>query len=125
MVQEYSYGTLYKVRDFANTVTYWQANKADARGAVTQETLGNGLITTRSIDAATGLPSYIKTGTSPGASGIQNLNYVWDAVGNLSSRNDANQGLTEAFVYDNLYLLDYSTLNGTHDVTPKKSSGLV
>jgi RHS repeat-associated protein len=43
---------------------------------------------------------------------VQNLNYAWNAVGSLTSRQDANQSLTETFAYDNIHRLDYSQLNG-------------
>lgn len=112
IVYEYQNGMLRKVRDFANTVTYWQANAQDPRGNVTNETLGNGLVTSRGFDQATGLPSSIQTG--PGGGGAtQNLSYTWNLSGHLVSRSDANQSLTETFSYDNLYRLDYSQLNGS------------
>lgn len=110
VVYEYMNGQPWKVRDSGNTVTYWQANAQDSRGNITDESLGNGLRTTRSFDAVTGLQGFIRTGPG-GGSTIQNLNYAFDLVGNLSSRNDAIQSLTEAFNYDNLYRLTSSTLN--------------
>ncbi len=115
VVNVYTGGQLKYVRDGLYGPNYWTANAADARGQVTDETLSNGLRTTRNIDAVTGLPSYIRTGPGGGSS-VQNLNYTWDLVGNLASRNDANQSLTEAFVYDGVYRLDYSTLNGTQNL---------
>ena len=47
-----------------------------------------------------------------GGNARQNLNYVFDAVGHLTSRNDANAGLTESFGYDNLYRLTSASVNG-------------
>ena len=38
---------------------------------------------------------------------------MWDKAGNLTQRQDNNQGLTENAYYDNLYRLDYTTLNGS------------
>ncbi len=109
---EYSAGTLNRIKDFnAPSIIYWTANAANARGQVTQESLGNGLVTSRSIDAATGWVKSIQTGPSGGTS-VQNLAYLWDKVGNLTKREDLNQSLSETFVYDNLYRLDYSQLNG-------------
>jgi RHS repeat-associated protein len=80
------------------------------------ESLGNGLDTTRAYDLVNGLPNWIRTGPSGGSS-VQNLNYTWDRVGNLTSRNDAIQSLTEAFAYDNLHRLSSSTLNGSTNLT--------
>ena len=85
---------------------------ANAREQMTQETLLNGLVSIRAYDAVTGWLKSIQTGAG-GGTGVQNLEYAWDKLGNLSSRIDKNQSnLTESFVYDNLYRLDYSQRNG-------------
>ena len=60
----------------------------------------------------TGWVDYIQSGPGGGA-GVQNLSYLWDRAGNLTQRQDNNQGLTENAYYDNLYRLDYTTLNGS------------
>ncbi len=110
---EYQYGALLRVKDFnAPATVFWQANSADARGQVTDATLGNGLRTVRSLDQVTGWVDYIQSGPGGGA-GVQNLSYLWDRAGNLTQRQDNNQGLTENAYYDNLYRLDYTTLNGS------------
>jgi RHS repeat-associated protein len=110
---EYQYGALSRVKDFnAPATVFWQANSADARGQVTDATLGNGLRTVRSLDQVTGWVDYIQSGPGGGA-GVQNLSYLWDRAGNLTQRQDNNQGLTENAYYDNLYRLDYTTLNGS------------
>lgn len=110
---EYQAGRLLRVKDFnAPTTVFWQANALDARGNVIDETLGNGIQTIRGYDSVTGRIDYIQSG--PGASGsIQDLSYEWDSVGNLKTRQDVRQSLTERFYYDNLHRLDYSTRNGT------------
>jgi RHS repeat-associated protein len=91
---------------------FWTANASDARSQITQETLNNGLVTNRSMDAVTGWLKSIQTGLS-GGTGVQNLGYTWDLAGNLKTRKDVTQSnLTEEFFYDNLHRLDYSTLNG-------------
>jgi RHS repeat-associated protein len=93
---------------------YWLANYEDNWGNTTDETLGNGLRTTRSFDPVNSLANYIHTGPNGGsATSTQNLNYTWDRVGDLLSRNDANQSLTEVLTYDNLHRLTNSALNGT------------
>jgi RHS repeat-associated protein len=110
---EYQNGTLYRIKDYnAPTTVFWTANSYNGRGQVTQETLGNGLVTNHSYDQVTGWLKTIQTGLS-GGSAVQNLAYEWDLVGNLKKRKDINQSnLTEEFSYDNLYRLDYSQLNG-------------
>ena len=111
---EYANAQLQRIRD-ANTQgpVFWlkkAANAANPRGQITQETLGNGLVTTRGFDAMTGYLGYIHTGVG-GGNATQNLSYLWDPMGNLIQRQDGNAGLTENFYYDNLYRIDYSQLN--------------
>jgi RHS repeat-associated protein len=108
----YAHGILQTVSDFnAPTTIFWTANAMNPRGEVTQETLGNGVVTTRSYDAVTGWLNNIVAGVGSGA-GIQNNAYLYDEMGNVTERQDNNQGLTENFFYDNLYRLDHSTLGG-------------
>ena len=91
---------------------FWTANAANPREQITQETLLNGVVSNRAFDAVTGWVKTIQSGVG-GGTGVQNLEYAWDKLGNLSSRIDKNQSnLTEAFFYDNLYRLDYSQRNG-------------
>ena len=104
-------GYLEKVTNSAETVTYWQANALDANGNVTQETLGNGVITTRSYDPQTGLIQSILS-DDMGAP-VQDLAYVFDKVGNLTSREDAIQQRRESFGYDSLNRVTDSTLIDT------------
>jgi RHS repeat-associated protein len=111
----YANGILQSATDWtsgsAGTV-YWTANSKNPRGHTTQETLGNGVVTNRAIDAVTGWPSSIQSGVGGGA-GLQNQSYLYDLVGNVTQRQENNLGLTENFYYDNLYRLDYSQLNGS------------
>jgi RHS repeat-associated protein len=110
---EYQNGTLYRIKDFnAPSYVFWTASPFTARGQPTGECFGNGLCTVRAFDAVTGWLKSTQTGLG-GGTGVQNLAYEWDLVGNLKKRKDVNQSnLTEEFFYDNLYRLDYSQLNG-------------
>jgi len=112
LLYQYANGYLSQVKDFnAPTTVFWAANTVNARDQVTQETLGNGIVTNRAYDAVTSWLKSIQSGVG-GGGGVQNLSYTWDQVGNLLSRKDINQSnLTESFVYDNLYRLDYSQLS--------------
>lgn len=78
------FGDLKQIRHGA-TVD-WQAITADALGHVTQESLGNGLITTRGFDANTARLNTIQTGPR-GSASVQNDAYTYDALGNLATRN--------------------------------------
>lgn len=100
---EYQNGILKYVKD-ANVLTtvFWTANDTDASGNIVNETRGASLQTLSGYDAVAGLPDFIQSG-SGGA--IQDLEYTWDAVGNLTDREDVRLGLAEHFAYDNLHRL--------------------
>ncbi|WP_238701871.1 RHS repeat domain-containing protein [Mariprofundus erugo] len=68
-------------------------------GHMLQETLGNGLITTRQYNPLTNRLESIAAG--PNGS-IQSLSMSYDAVGNLTSRSDGVMNWTESFSYDAL-----------------------
>jgi RHS repeat-associated protein len=115
----YSYGILTSLTDASNATqcgstgtVFWTANAENDWKQVTQATLGNGVVVNRSFDAVTGLVQSIQAG-SGGGTGFQNMAYLFDAVGDLTQRQDNNQSLTENFYYDTRYRLDHSTLNGT------------
>jgi RHS repeat-associated protein len=111
---EYANGLLQRVVD-ANTpaTIYWEQIATDAAGRTIDEQFGNGLHTFSTYDDVTGFLASRFTGAS---SQIQNLSYLWDKVGNLTERKDLTLSLTERFFYDNLYRLDYSTLNSVTNV---------
>ena len=111
---EYGYtnGILQQVSDANSSTVFWQNNAMNPRGQITQETLGNGIVTNRAYDAVTGWISSIQSGTS-GGSGAQNQSYLFDYMGDVTQRQDNNEGLTENFFYDADYRLDHSTLGGT------------
>jgi len=99
-------GLLTAVKNVATNHCYWQLTGQDARGNVTQERFGNGLVTTRTYNAATGRLTAIAT------PGIQNWTYQYNAVGSLTHRTDNARNLTESFVYDNLDRLMMVRRNG-------------
>jgi RHS repeat-associated protein len=107
----YQNGLLQQVKDFNATTVFWTANAQNPRGEVTQETLGNGVITNRSFDAVTGWLASIQAGVG-GGTALQNQSYLYDLVGNVTQRQNNTLGLTESFCYDNVYRLDHSTLTG-------------
>lgn len=105
---DYQNGILQTVSQ--GSYVYWQANATDARGNIIDATLGNGIRTVRSFDAVTGWLSYIQSGIQTDTD-RQNMEYLWDKVGNLKQRHDVRRWLTEDFIYDDLHRLDYSLLN--------------
>jgi RHS repeat-associated protein len=106
----YQNGMLQQIADANATATvFWTANATNARGQLTQETLGNGVVMTRAFDAVTGWVDSLQAGVGGGGA-LQNQSYLFDQVGNVTQRQDNNKGFTESFYYDNLYRLSYSTL---------------
>ena len=116
-------GYLKKVRKNASCGTvYWTASEVNAEGQVEESLLGNGVGTTRVYDPQTGLVRSIQSG--PGeTSAVQDLGYVFDAYGNLTSREDFAQDVRENFAYDRLNRLTGSTLKNadTEAVLSSKS----
>jgi len=96
-----SLGYLQEVRNAANDELYWKRDAMNAHGQTTQYTLGNGLTTVNTYDQATNRVSGITTGFGT-SSTVQNLGYDYDTLGNLTSRSDLNQNLSETFAYDSL-----------------------
>ena len=94
---------------------YWTANSMDAQGHLTQQTYGNGVVTQQVFDPATGklLNQYAGAGNA-----VQNMSYTYDTIGNLSTRQDANQNLVETYLYDTLNRLTSATaVSGAVNVT--------
>jgi hypothetical protein len=54
------------------------------------------IVTTRTIDAVTGWPAFILTGLGSG-SVLQNEEYMYDHMGNVTQRQNNNLGPTENF----------------------------
>jgi RHS repeat-associated protein len=103
-------GYLKEVRNSATSALYWRADSLDAAGSLLQQTYGNNVVTQQVFDASTGRLRNIHAGTG---NGVQNLSFNYDGAGNLLSRNDANQGLSETFVYDDRNRLTSSTVSSS------------
>jgi RHS repeat-associated protein len=120
----YTNGILQQVADAHSSTVFWKNTGMNPRGQVTQETLGNGIVTNRTFDAVTGWLSSIQSGTSGGGvASVQNQSLAFDEDGNLMQRQDNNQGLNENFYYDADNRLDHSTLNGTLNLQMTYDSG--
>ena len=108
----YARGRLVRLSDADTRETYWQLNAVDSFGQVTDETLGNGVRVVSAYDAVTGRLDSRAAGPGGGSS-YQNLGYAWDALGNLTMREERNRGVQEQFFYDNRDRLDYVTRGGS------------
>ena len=87
----YAEGYLQSVTDISDTpnVTVWTNNSMNPAGQITEETLGNGIVTNRSYDAVTGWLGTDESGVS-GGSGVKNLAFLYDEMGDVSQRQDNN-----------------------------------
>lgn len=112
----YQNGLLAQLKDNNTGKSYWQANAMNVRGQVTQEALGNGIVTNRNYDAVTGQINSIQSGVG-GGTGVQNESYLFDSMGNVIQRQNNALGLTESFCYDNVYRLTKSALSGDSTCT--------
>ena len=109
---EYSNNLLRQVHDYNSSAVFWEALSTDAFGHVQDETFGNGVQTFTDFDQASGRMEARQAGVG-GGSGLINAATSWDLNGNLSTRQDLNQSLTESFIYDSLDRLDYGQRNGS------------
>jgi RHS repeat-associated protein len=96
--------------------TFWTANGLDAEQHLTQQTSGNGIVTTRTFSATTGRLQSIAAGTG---NSVQSSAYTYDLLGNPLSRTDDTQNLSESFTYDPLNRLLTATVSGS--VAPAKA----
>ncbi len=111
--QAYTVRSVYNARSFLTELQdattgnlLWQVNELDADGKLTHEMLGNGV----------GISNWFHPRTrrlgvrSAGANTVQQLSFIWDGIGNLTSRTDSVIGETETFTYDDLNRLSSATL---------------
>jgi RHS repeat-associated protein len=102
------YGYLTEIRNYSTDELYWKADTRDADGHLLQQTFGNGVVTQQTFNAATGLLSSVTAGAG---NAVHSLSFTYDARGNMLTRADANQNLSESFLYDSLNRLTSNTVN--------------
>ena len=113
-----------------------QALTRDAKGQKLTLELGNGSVTTYDYDKATFRLLTLKTRRSAAPSGVQDLRYTYDAVGNITTLQDAAQetvwsnnariDATQAYTYDAIYRLIEATgrENNAAPAPPRRTEGL-
>ena len=107
-----TYGYLEKVQSVgANATVFWQATDHNARGQLVSDTLGNGVSTTRRYSEAQGWLAGVQA-TNSVLDVVYDSSYQYDQMGNLTSRTDNRQGISETFTYDGLDRLVTSHLGG-------------
>lgn len=96
------YGNLIEVRNAdGDGRAYWKVSAIDDFGEVKTETLGNGLVTSRTYYDATGCPKTISSGAA------HNESYVYQPNGSLDSRTMGQDTAPTIFQYDALDRLEH------------------
>jgi len=111
-----SYGNLESISDSANLgVPIWQGKAKNGRNQWEQFALGNGLITNYTYSDATLMISNIRTGTAEQPAQVQDLQFAFNAKGQLVERMEGS--LLEQFLYDDQNRLTQSAVNGQNPVS--------
>jgi RHS repeat-associated protein len=103
------YGHMAAIKDSTGTAV-WTANTADALGNLKQYILGNGVVTDSTYNPNTGRIASINA--TKGSVVIENQSYVFDSLGNLTSRTDTKNSIVQSFCYDGLNRLKAARFNG-------------
>jgi RHS repeat-associated protein len=119
---DYTYnasGYLQQIKNPDEPKPYWHAASRNATGALTEERLGNDVVSTFAYEGTTGRLTEVAT-TGP-AGQLQNLSLGYDPNGNVAAKADQVSGRTEEFGYDSLNRLSswsVSSAGGeSHSVT--------
>lgn len=116
-------GYLKEVRNADTTnALYWRADVIDAQGRVTRQTYGNNVVTLNTFSSTTGRLLSSSAGVNLANNAVQSIAYAYDSLGNLSSRNDGNSGVSANYGYDNLNRLTAETRSGGALTTTQTSS---
>ncbi len=97
-----NYGYRHQVSNGMDESTLWTATEADARGSITLSEHGNGVETVREYDADTGLVNSIFAEKGSNNLLVQNQDFFYDLLGNLTSRDDQRVQSSQVFCYDKL-----------------------
>jgi RHS repeat-associated protein len=97
------------LKDAVGGFVFWTANAMNAEGRLTQETAGNGIVSTRGFDPLTGRLTSVAAGSG---NSVANLGFAYDALGNLASRSDSHTFGSESFTCDALNRLLTAQVSG-------------
>jgi len=110
----YGYAAQEAESDAQATRTLWTATRMDAELHPIGESFGNGVATTRVYNPQNGELQSIVAGAN---NAVQSLSYGYDPVGNILSRTDGTQSLSETFGYDALNRLVSARVGANAAVT--------
>jgi RHS repeat-associated protein len=111
---------VFQIEEDTRTTLFYQATAVDESGRVTGQWLGDGSLTTRGYEPASGRLAFTNASLHNGGSPvpIQNLVYAYDALGNVLSRADLLRGLSEDFGQDDFNRLSGATVDDGTSTTP-------
>ncbi len=116
-VATYTYTSLgYAQQVSGGSQVYWTANTRDAELRLLTQTAGNGVVTTQSFDPLTDRLTSILAGTG---NAVESFSYTYDVLGNVLTRADANESLTETLTYDDLNRITSATVSA--NIAPEKT----
>jgi RHS repeat-associated protein len=115
-----AYGYLYQVKNTNTGVVYYSANIVNAKGQVEQVLNGNGTQVNKTYDALTNFLTAINT--KKGSNFLQNMQFGYDATGNLKQRKDLLQNKQEDFELDALNRLTKAKVLGMDSVLMQYNS---
>ena len=116
-VATYAYTSLgYAQQVSGGSQVYWTANTRDAELRLLTQTAGNGVVTTQSFDPLTDRLTSILAGSG---NAVESFSYTYDVLGNVLTRADANESLTETLTYDDLNRITSATVSA--NVAPEKT----
>jgi hypothetical protein len=118
-------GYPYQVRNPLTDALYWEAQQQDAQGNLMQFFYGNGLTTQRLYNANNNYLEIVRGHSMLAGIGnydIQDEEYRFDTLGNLTRRYNYLEGAAEAFSYDPLNRLiradRHDGITLTDDISP-------
>lgn len=80
---------------------FYKIISADEYGHVTKDIVGNGLITTKEYNKASGHLNYISTGYNS-SNDVRDISYSYDKLNNVVSKIDRQQNVNSSYSYDSL-----------------------
>ena len=101
------------LRETSTNNLLWQAHERHANGQTTQASLDGVVNIARQFGPLTGLLTDIQAGPNASPTTLVDVSYDYDVLGNLTSRYDANEILSESFQYDGLNRLTQATTGAT------------
>ena len=110
-------GHLKALQSSDGSTVYWRALATTAEGQLTHSSLGANVAQFAYYDAQTGRLTRLQSFNSQHY--LQDLRYAHDTIGNLDSREDVLQGLTEQFDYDNLNRVTSAAVSGSNGYSPQ------